>query len=288
MIPPIARVRFLQRISRQQKLPEGSPQVAILQYDSESNDLRTWFWPMDEQGSRVDTEALLDYRISHKFRGPSCLCASYEYIRVNTPYTESAIYMSTHGSYSGEYLIACAAGRCGYLIFLDRMFGKGGLILGQYPVRDAGEQAPLTVLRLPGLIDTPVSPDAELTRVDNVIASIATLRKKKARRKRSLAVLTQLLALDSRTEPGLPQSQFRKLVGQCTCGMLLTYSAFEYHTCPTYWIEPAVIDLTLDIDDGIIDLTSDTDDDSIIDLTSDTDDDSIIDLTSDTDDDSLF
>lgn len=110
--------------------------------------------PMDEQGSRVDTEALLDYRTSHKFRGPSCLCASYEYIRVNTPYTESAIYMSTHGPYSGEYLIACAAGRCGYLsrsnvfvsiilealievlqVFLDRMFGKGGLILGQYPVR---------------------------------------------------------------------------------------------------------------------------------------------------------
>jgi len=267
------RIRFLKRIALQQNWDWG--QAAILHYDSVSRDLRTWFWPASVQENRVTPDAILDYRISHKLRCPSCLCAASD---IDTAYTESAIYKSTHGTYSGEYLVACAAGRCGYLISLDRMFGKRGLILGQYPVRDAGEQAPPPVLRLPGLIDMPISLDAELTGIDNVIASIPA-RRNKVQHNRS--VLKQLLALDSRT--GLSQSQFKKIVGQCTCTMLVAYGAFRYHTCPVYRIEPVVIDLTLDTDsddDSAIDLTSDTNDDSVIDLTSDTD--------TDTDDDSFF
>lgn len=68
--------------------------------------------PASVQENRVTPDAILDYRISHKLRCPSCLCAASD---IDTAYTESAIYKSTHGTYSGEYLVACAAGRCGYL-----------------------------------------------------------------------------------------------------------------------------------------------------------------------------
>jgi hypothetical protein len=68
---------------------------------------------MDEFGQRVEPADLFPYRLIHKFRGPSCLCAMDGY--GPRAYTEAAIFVATMGQFVGEYIAACARDRCGYL-----------------------------------------------------------------------------------------------------------------------------------------------------------------------------
>jgi hypothetical protein len=134
----------LGRIQIQQNVKHAK----VLQYDGMTGDLRVWFWPVNRARERVTPADLGDYRKSHKFRAPSCLCASDG---IDAVYTESAIFMAVGGEHSGEYLAVCAMGRCGYTIFLDSVFKKPGLHVGEYPERAVGEPVPALVKRLPGL-----------------------------------------------------------------------------------------------------------------------------------------
>jgi hypothetical protein len=44
-------------------------------------------------------------------------------------------------------------------------------------------------------------------------------------------VIEQLLRLDSFVSPGLSATEFATLLTKCTCGLIMTHRAFEYHVC---------------------------------------------------------
>lgn len=100
--------RYLVRIDRQLSVN------VILHYDAESNDLRAWFWPVDDVGHRVTPSGLSGYRETHEFKAPCCLCAAETTAIAN--YTETVIYIAADaGPYHGSYVAGCAFNRCGYL-----------------------------------------------------------------------------------------------------------------------------------------------------------------------------
>jgi hypothetical protein len=55
-----------------------------------------------------------------------------------------------------------------------------------------------------------------------------------------------LLKLDAFWNPGLTFGEFRRLLGKCQCGLIMTRRSFKYHTCAPV----RVIDLTVDSDDS--------------------------------------
>jgi len=57
-------------------------------------------------------EGLSNYRASHHFRNPCCLCAA---LSDNDVYTEAAIFRAFEGEFIGEFMAGCAEGTCGYL-----------------------------------------------------------------------------------------------------------------------------------------------------------------------------
>lgn len=71
-------------------------------------------------------------------------------------------------------------------------------------------------------------------------------------------MLDRLLRLEG---PGLLEPQFRRMLAQCQCGLVMTRRSFGRHICAVR--TPHVIDLTADSDSDIpvIDLTADSDGD---------------------------
>ena len=68
--------------------------------------------PINDAGERVTPSNLLEYRRSHDFKGPCCLCASVH--SDEAAYTESAIFLAVRGPSAGKYVSACATGHCRY------------------------------------------------------------------------------------------------------------------------------------------------------------------------------
>jgi hypothetical protein len=74
--------------------------------------------------------------------------------------------------------------------------------------------------------------------------------------------LDQLFKLNSWTDPGLTDADFRALFARCRCGLVTTRRVFKDHVCAV----PVIIDLTIDDSDDasnqsgpiIIDLTGDS------------------------------
>ena len=62
-------------------------------------------------------DALRNYRETHDFLGPCCLCpllGTQKGIERGR-FVEAAIYIPVCGLYAGEYVAECAKSRCGYL-----------------------------------------------------------------------------------------------------------------------------------------------------------------------------
>jgi len=55
---------------------------------------------------------LPNFRLTHDFRGPCCLCARQD---VEGTYTESAVFIGEDGPNFGKYMAGCASDQCGYL-----------------------------------------------------------------------------------------------------------------------------------------------------------------------------
>lgn len=265
--------------------------------------------PVNEERNRVAPDDLQDHRKSHKFRGPCCLCPTDS---IDAVYTESAIFMATGGVFSGKHLAACSTGQCGYISKLNIQLSN--CISDHWPIQShwttcitslafrwgyiqtevvpvsniitrhsnnctllvAGEPVPKAVLHLPGLAN-PSGVPAALAEMNAVMASIPTWKRPE---KRKRTALDEFLLLDSLTDPGLPQSKFRRLFARCGCGWITMRRAFGNHVCAEAGAVQAryhpVIDLTSDDDSGddLIDLTiddDDIDDDDLLDLTIDDD-----------------
>jgi hypothetical protein len=82
--------------------------------------------------------------------GPCCLCPLVG--RDRPDFTEAAIYRATQGQPLGEYVAGCARNACGYfgkphgfykwnsltcviLVYLERIYDKGGVPVRSYPLR---------------------------------------------------------------------------------------------------------------------------------------------------------
>ena len=103
-----------------------------MHYDPVKRDLEPWYWyvhvgisyyyavlslcsegPVTDTGERVPPSDLLEYRRTHYFRGPCCVCASLD--SSDTPvYTEASIFVAIVGPCIGKYVAACATGQCRY------------------------------------------------------------------------------------------------------------------------------------------------------------------------------
>ena len=176
---PIFGPRSNPRALRRERSVRFPDVRAVFQYNRFSNDLKPWFWygyclhlvlsidahennfaqrPVDDAGERVTPSDLLEYRNSHDFRGPSCMCASLDLD--TAAYTESAIFVATCGPSTGKYVAACATGQCRYwgtsillrsqpavyvsnlplhparrLVCLEQLYSEHGLLVKRYAPR---------------------------------------------------------------------------------------------------------------------------------------------------------
>lgn len=106
-------------------------QLGIPSLDTRTRQIvkKNWYVPLDASagcieymkyhrpvinGRRVAPSALLDYRCTHKFLGPVCLCALFPRSGYTTG-TEAAMFFETTGPYSGEFVAKCAKNSCGFL-----------------------------------------------------------------------------------------------------------------------------------------------------------------------------
>ncbi|KAF8313930.1 hypothetical protein F5887DRAFT_929910 [Amanita rubescens] len=86
-------------------------------------------------GARVPPDRLCQYRQTHEYLGPGCLCPLLERFSKKSLYKEAAIYLALDGPYKGEYVAECAKHQCGYLVPIERIYPKNGIFLKTYPLR---------------------------------------------------------------------------------------------------------------------------------------------------------
>jgi len=259
-MPVQSRPFLLERIYYQQ-YESNAPPSFVPHYHQASGDLIAWRWPVSETGIRITTTGLAEYRITHKFRFPCCLCATDKF---EASYTESAIYIPVFGSYAGKMVSGCATNSCGYLIDIERlylmlylnsrMYPKRGMIVfcatSRVPNPDAYSLA-ATALPPPPVY---YKPTIGQRGVPNVYARLPYTD---SPNKASPSSLDQLLSLDSISRPGLSEIEFRRLFTKCRCGKVTTRRVFKEHICFIAQDPPTILDLTNSDNDSVIDLTAD-------------------------------
>ena len=72
---------------------------------------------------------LCEHCLTHQFLGPCCLCPLFEAYG-QWVFTEAAMFIAMAGPYSGEYVVQCAKGECGYsggslVLFCDHAGSHG-------------------------------------------------------------------------------------------------------------------------------------------------------------------
>lgn len=103
----------------------------ILSFEPTTHSLVTYYWSVMSKSSRHNTsqclhrpvegnkrvrpDALNNYRRTHQFLGPCCLCPLLTPLSGGSQFTEAAMYLPIFGHYAGEYVAECAKSRCGYL-----------------------------------------------------------------------------------------------------------------------------------------------------------------------------
>jgi hypothetical protein len=74
-------------------------------------DLHCIHRPIKSDGVRVPPDELQQYRETHEYLGPGCLCPLLGPL---TAYKEAAIYLTVSGRYKGEYVAECVDDCCDY------------------------------------------------------------------------------------------------------------------------------------------------------------------------------
>ncbi|KAF9230625.1 hypothetical protein BU15DRAFT_83399 [Melanogaster broomeanus] len=127
-LPWLRRIRF-----------EADHHNRVLSFSNVTKALELWYWPVLEGGTRVAPDNLTGHRQTHEFLGPGCLCSSQS---IDRSFTEALIFMVTTGMHAGQWVAACAARRCKYWIFLEKLYNKQGLPLRAYSRREPGDPIP--------------------------------------------------------------------------------------------------------------------------------------------------
>ncbi|KZP02300.1 hypothetical protein FIBSPDRAFT_905981, partial [Athelia psychrophila] len=147
-MPPPAYVPLHNQVAQLiARARNAARQSTILQYDPLSRDLQPWCWPVNAEGERLTPEALELLQNSadrpEDFKAPCCVCPHRS---DSVWHLECEITMDLDGHYVGEYVARCAMEACKYLMPLDRLYNRPGLILHKY--YNAGEP-PLPVVSQP-------------------------------------------------------------------------------------------------------------------------------------------
>ncbi|KAJ3518774.1 hypothetical protein NMY22_g13513 [Coprinellus aureogranulatus] len=140
-LPPAILAHFLRQIEGGHVRTPASKPVP-LHYDSETKSLKEFRWPFDvETGRRIPPSMLQEFRRTHHFRGPSCLCAFLD----DEDYTEAIIGIvevaqdDTAGgngsAMNGQYVAACERQRCGFFLCLEKFYMLEGVRLQACPRR---------------------------------------------------------------------------------------------------------------------------------------------------------
>ncbi|KAF8337779.1 hypothetical protein F5887DRAFT_917812 [Amanita rubescens] len=178
-------------------------------------------------GARVPPDGLRQYRQTHEYLGPGCLCPLLERFSKKAPYKEAAIYLAIDGPYKGEYVAECAKHQCGYLVPIERIYPKKGVFLKTYPLRGTPcppqvfterEERGIAVGRTYSRVDMmdPPFPAPEFEGMD-------------LRRRTDWWNLWQL---ELKEKPGLTEEQFLGLFVKCdACGLIATHHMFHKHCC---------------------------------------------------------
>ncbi|KAF8166192.1 hypothetical protein BJ912DRAFT_934680 [Pholiota molesta] len=254
---------WVRRIRREKHL--------ILEWNNAMNRLQIWYWPV-VNGQRVPPSDLNGLRLTHVFRGPSCLCS----MQTSDPncVTEAAIFLITTGRLAGEYAAACAQSKCKFWIFLERLYPRLGL-----PIRACTERLPGS--SIPAAVEYIVTPELDVptlsqesssssssvsthTPIGNRMRAIPQRPAKRPRTRVSInenvdpftaipnapptrppSTFNLLMQLDSVHGGGLSDAQFRSLFVRCSrCRMIATATGMRGHICSVQ-----VIDLTGNSDD---------------------------------------
>ncbi|KAJ7877268.1 hypothetical protein B0H14DRAFT_3859030 [Mycena olivaceomarginata] len=254
----------------------------VLEWTNQDKCLIPWFWPV-EGGRRVPPSDFAEHRRIHNFRYPGCLCSVHELDPQH--FVESAVFMVRSGTLSGEYVAACARNICKYWVLLERMYQKRSQPVRQYPLRDPNmappaelprdgpEEVPSSVISTPSIDG--FSPLRPLRRVWSDASEDSTPLPRRRRLSQSSrtavagsspvnpfivpyatpeplpvpsSLFSILLQLDASSNPGLTETQFKKLFVRCSaCKLYTTTSAFDDHNCRSSTIlATEVIDLTAD------------------------------------------
>ncbi|THH16836.1 hypothetical protein EW146_g3867 [Bondarzewia mesenterica] len=231
IMPMRAHSRLDRKVSDDLHRIRGSKNV-VLQYDIIDDCLESWFWPINMVGERVTPTDLEQHRHSHCMYGSCYLCPRYPN---REAWKEAAIYITRCGQYAGEWIAACASGRCDYIVPMERIYPRLGVPVKRYAVRDEGDLVPSPV----------VLTDKALQRERLQPFSASTIPTFYPPARASPTAISQLLQLNSTFEPGLTMQEFRGLFARCGyCDLFMTRRAIDCHDCAIR----EVIDLTVDSD----------------------------------------
>ena len=106
--------------------------------------------PINDEGKLVAPSDFSEYRLTHDFWAPSCLCALAD--EGKEQYTELAVLLCAIGEFASKYVATCATDHCGYLsspfwfmcestywfctsVSVARMYTSTSLGLYKYPLR---------------------------------------------------------------------------------------------------------------------------------------------------------
>ncbi|KZP04087.1 hypothetical protein FIBSPDRAFT_904069 [Athelia psychrophila] len=84
---------------------------ALLEFDISTGGLRVKKWPIDGRAQRIHVDNLVQYRATHFFQNPCCLCA----IPGGQNVVEAAIIVASDGELCNTWVATCASDACGYL-----------------------------------------------------------------------------------------------------------------------------------------------------------------------------
>jgi hypothetical protein len=137
---PSSRI-LINRLRRQESIDWSGARA--LHFDPVSRTLVPWLWyvalilatiakyiltsalyyyyrPVDENGARVPPSDLYQYRNTHDFRFPCCICPASQQppiddqLQAAIQYKEARVFREQEGPYSSEWVAVCVAGACEY------------------------------------------------------------------------------------------------------------------------------------------------------------------------------
>ncbi|KZT01742.1 uncharacterized protein LAESUDRAFT_763481 [Laetiporus sulphureus 93-53] len=118
---------FRRYINRSESVP--------MQYDRSSARLIPFLWPVYEDNQRVPPQQFAEYRRTHQFRNPGCMCASLD--TSTTAYTETVVTTFTiNRGLNNLWVARCSTGMCKYFLYLEKYYVLRDLQVKNYPCRD--------------------------------------------------------------------------------------------------------------------------------------------------------